>query len=77
MNNSTDKWPEGYKGLVSAVTGCYNKYTYSSSGLNITEPSSGIIKVLEGTNGTITFEYNVTITEVFLVLGVLTFLFIK
>jgi hypothetical protein len=25
MNNSTDKWPEGYKGLVSAVTGCYTE----------------------------------------------------
>ena len=31
MNNSTDKWPEGYKGLVSAVTGCYTE-----NGLNTT-----------------------------------------
>lgn len=69
MPTSGTKWPEGYKGLVSAVTGCYNQNVYSVDGLNITEPSSGIIKVLEGTNGIITFESNVIITEVFLVGG--------
>lgn len=68
MNNSTDKWPVNYKGLVSAVKGCYNT-TYNVNDLIITEPTSGVIKVLQGTNGTITFESNVTITEVFLVGG--------
>jgi hypothetical protein len=69
MPTSGTKWPEGYKGLVSAVTGCYNQNSYSVDGLNINEPTSGIIKVLEGTNGTISFKSNVTLTEVFLVGG--------
>ena len=67
MPTSGTKWPEGYKGLVSAVTGCYN--IYNENGLIITETTSGTIKVLQGTNGTITFKSNVTITEVFLVGG--------
>jgi hypothetical protein len=64
MNNSTDKWPQGYKGFVSATNTCYKV-----SGLKITEPTSGIIKVLQGINGTITFKYDVILTEVFLVGG--------
>ena len=64
MNNSTDKWPVNYKGLVSASYGCYK-----INGLKINESTSGIIKVLEGINGTISFKYNVIITEVFLVGG--------
>jgi hypothetical protein len=62
MNNSADKWPQGYKGFVSAINSCYNV-----TNLDVVE-TQGIIKVLQG-NGTITFKYNTTITEVFLVGG--------
>jgi hypothetical protein len=36
MNNSTDKWPEGYKGFVSAVQPTAPNLSYTSNNANIT-----------------------------------------
>jgi len=69
MNNSLNKWPEGYKGFVSAICNCFGLSCYNVNGLVTSETTSGIIKVLSGSNGTIIFRHDVILTEVFLVGG--------
>jgi hypothetical protein len=69
MNISANKWPEGYKGFTSAICGCYGINCYDIVGLTYDDSTSGIIKILSGTGGTLIFKRNILITEVFLVGG--------
>ena len=69
MNNSDNKWPEGYKGFTSAICGCYGINCYDIVGLTYDDSMSGVIKILSGTRGTLIFNHNVLLSEVFLVGG--------
>ena len=69
MSNSLNKWPQGYKGFVSAVCGCYGLACYNVNDLIFNESSQGVLKILSGSNGTLIFRQNVLLTEVFLVGG--------